>query len=283
MSPYRDRRASLATQHGKQSVIAAPFRRILGIQIVTPPGLDTDALGTFSGEVERRGTPLEVCIAKARLGMAASGLPFGFANEGSFGPHPLVPFIPGGVEVMTFVDDENGLVISESLIAEKTNYGHREARSLNDIEDWLPLVGFPSHALIVRPKSPDRTGPAEKGLIDLDLLGAAIARAASRSEHGLALVEPDMRAHLNPTRMSSIRKLAIRLARRLATPCPICAAPGWGQTGTMKGLPCEDCTAPTGLIQFRVFRCTSCSHSEEKPRPDGLQMASPQYCPECNP
>lgn len=283
MSPYRDRQASLATQHGKQRAIAAPFLRILGIGIVTPRGLDTDALGTFSGEVERRGTPLEACLEKARLGMAASGLPFGLANEGSFGPHPLVPFIPGGVEIMTFVDDENGLVISESLIAEKTNYGHREARRLDDIEDWLPLVGFPSHALIVRPKSPDRAEPAEKGLVDLDRLGAAIARAAGRSEDGLALVEPDMRAHLNPMRMASIRKLAVRLARRLATPCPICAAPGWGQTGTVKGLPCEDCTAPTGLVQFRVFRCGSCGHRAETPRPDGLQRASSQYCPECNP
>ena len=226
---------------------------------------------------------MEVCLDKARLGMAASGLPFGLASEGSFGPHPLVPFIPGGVEIMTFVDDENGLVISESLIAEKTNYGQREARSLEDLEDWLPLVGFPSHALIVRPKSPDRAEPAGKGLVDLDRLGAAIARAAGKSEDGLALVEPDMRAHLNPTRMASIRKLAVRLARRLATPCPTCAAPGWGQTGTVKGLPCEDCTEPTGLIQFRVFRCASCGHHEEAPRPDGLKRASSQYCPECNP
>lgn len=283
MSPYRDRQASLATQHGKQRAIAAPFLRILGLGIVTPPGLDTDALGTFSGEVERRGTPLEACLDKARLGMAASGLPFGLANEGSFGPHPLVPFIPGGVEIMTFVDDENGRIISESLMADKTNYGHREARRLEDIEHWLPLVGFPSHALIVRPKSRDRAASAEKGLVNLDRLGAAIARAASRSEDGLALVEADMRAHLNPTRMASIRKLAVRLARRLATPCPICAAPGWGQTGAVKGLPCEDCNAPTGLVQFRVFRCVSCGHREEIPRPDGLQGASSQYCPECNP
>lgn len=283
MSPYRDRKACLATQHGKERAIAAPFRRMLGIGIVTPPGLDTDAFGTFSGEIERRGTPLETCIEKARLGMAVTGLPFGLANEGSFGPHPLVPFIPGGVEIMTFVDDENGLVISESLIADKTNYGHREARGLEDIADWLPLVDFPSHALIVRPKSPDRAELAEKGLMDLDRLGAAIARAAERSEEGLVWVEPDMRAHLNPTRMASIRKLAIRLAHRLATPCPVCAAPGWGQTGTVKGLPCEDCGASTGLVQFRVFRCAACGHSEETPRPDGLQRSSPQYCPDCNP
>jgi hypothetical protein len=215
--------------------------------------------------------------------MAATCLPFGVANEGSFGPHPFIPIIPAGIEIMTFVDDERGFVITERLLAEKTNYGHRECQSVNDISDWLSKVGFPSHALIVRPKCLGRAGAAEKGIVSLEQLTTAITGAASSSSDGIAWVEPDMRAHLNPTRMVSIRKLANRLAHRLATPCPSCKGPGWGQTDTVKGLPCEVCAAPTGMVQFQLFSCVSCAYKEERPRSDGLHEASPQYCPECNP
>lgn len=284
MPPYCRRQASLATKHGKERAIARPFRFALGLEIVTTPDLDTDLLATFSGEVPRVGTAFEVCERKARLGMAATGLPFGLASEGSFGPHPFFPFIPGGIEIMTFVDDERGFVVTESFVAERTNYGHREARHIDELVDWLPAVSFPSHAVIVRTKSPDGPGaPVEKGIASVDRLRAAIAGAARTSNEGMAWVEPDMRAHLNPTRMTAIRRLAFKLARRLATPCPACAAPGWGQTGTVKGLPCELCGAPTNMVRLELFSCAACSHSEERPRRDGLTQTSPQYCPECNP
>jgi hypothetical protein len=77
---YRDRRAVLATMHGKERAIGRPLRAGLGLEIVVPAALDTDRLGTFSGEVERVGSPWDVAIRKARFGMAATGLPFGIAN-----------------------------------------------------------------------------------------------------------------------------------------------------------------------------------------------------------
>ena len=102
MPHYRDWQVSLATMHGKERAIALPFSRALGLRVVLPSGLDTDTLGTFSGEVERNGTALKTCVRKACLSMAATGLPFGIANEGSFGPHPFVPFIPAGIEIKAF-------------------------------------------------------------------------------------------------------------------------------------------------------------------------------------
>lgn len=87
MPPCCRRQASLATKHSKERAIARPLRFALGLDIAATPDLDTDLLGTFSGEVPRVGTALEVCKRKARLGMAGTGLPFGLASEGSFGPH----------------------------------------------------------------------------------------------------------------------------------------------------------------------------------------------------
>ncbi|MBC7504961.1 MAG: hypothetical protein H7267_04450 [Sandarakinorhabdus sp.] len=283
MSSYCKRQASLATKHDKQRAVARPFRLALGLEVVATPDLDTDLLGTFSGEVPRVGTALDVCERKVRLGMAATGLPLGLASEGSFGPHPFIPFIPAGIEIMTFVDDERGFVVSEQFLAERTNYGHREARSIDELANWLAAVGFPSHALIVRAKSGGPGATIEKGIVSIDRLRSAMALAVATSQEGVAWVEPDMRAHLNPTRMVGIRRLAFRLARRLATLCAACSAPGWGQTGTIKGLPCEHCYAPTEMVRFQVFSCVSCSHREDGPRMDGLKCASQQNCPECNP
>jgi hypothetical protein len=280
---YHNRQISLATKHAKERVIARPFRVALGLAVVAPPDLDTDTLGTFSGEVARLASAREVCERKARLGMAATGLSLGLASEGSFGPHPFVPFIPAGIELMTFVDDERGLVIAESTLAERTNYAHREARNIDEPADWLRVVGFPSHALIVRTRADSRGAPVGKGIVSTEHLRAAIEVAVAASNAGTAWVETDMRAHLNPTRMAAIRRLAFQLVRRVATPCSACASPGWGQTGTLKGLPCAMCATPTEMVRREVFSCVACGHREERPRRDGLTETSPQYCPYCNP
>jgi hypothetical protein len=49
---------------------------------------------------------------------------------GSFDPHPGLPFLAAGLEVMVFVDQERGLEIWERLIARRTNFAHRCATEL---------------------------------------------------------------------------------------------------------------------------------------------------------
>jgi len=279
--PYAGRVASLGTKHGKERAVERPFRLALGLKVVVPADLDTDLLGTFSGEISRSGSAPEVCERKARLAMAAAGSSLGIANEGSFGPHPYLPFIPAGLEIMTFIDDDCGHVVTECIFAVKTNYDQREADDVAGIEEWLRAVHFPSHALIVRPKSGGRIQGMTKGIVTRDTLEKAIRLAAVNSTDGAAVVETDMRAHMNPTRMASIRKLAFRLVRRLATPCPSCNAPGWGQTGVIKGLPCEECETPTEMVNRLIFSCSACGHQEEKQRDE--TAASARFCPRCNP
>jgi hypothetical protein len=273
----------LTTMHGKEAVVAPVLRERLGLAVVTASAVDTDALGTFSGEVPRTGTMLEAAIAKARLGMAQSGLAIGMASEGSYGPHPHVPFMAGGIELMVLVDDTRGIVVSEHLVEDAPVFDHAFARTSGELGPLLERVGFPHHALIVRPAMDAPTHTVYKGLRRNGDLEAAVSACASLSGDGRALVQTDMRAHMNPTRMDSIRRLASALADRLARPCPACSAPGYGQVDVESGLPCEDCGGPSIMIRHRVFGCVSCGHRQKLPRADGLTHADPGHCPQCNP
>lgn len=270
-APYRGRSAALATLHGKARAIAPPLLRRLGLVVAVVP-LDTDAFGTFTGDVARTGTARDAALAKARAGMAASGLSLGLASEGSFGPHPWLPFGAGGVETLAFVDLERGLELVETQVSRRTNHGQRDVAPGDDISGWLRSIGFPSHGLVVR----DATGSVlAKGVQDAALLARLRPKAAR--------LETDMRAHVNPTRMAAIRRLAARLGARLASPCPACGGPGYGQTGSVPGLPCGACGSETGLVRAQVMGCSLCGHSEAQPRPDGRVTADPGECPECNP
>jgi hypothetical protein len=256
---------------------------MLGLAVYVPAGMDTDILGTFTGEIERVGTPLEVAIRKARMGMEATGLSFGLASEGSFGPDPRAPFIPVHHELLVFVDDQRQLQVVEQVVTSRTNYGHSTAASLEDLADFLDRAGFPSHALVVRPNTGPETQPLYKGLRAVGALQEALRECASVSADGLARVETDMRAHMNPSRLAVLRRLAFRLGHRLRTPCPSCQSPGWGVVGVIKGLPCAECGYPTELVRELVEGCPCCTFRRNRPRADGRRTASAGDCPYCNP
>jgi hypothetical protein len=274
---------ALATKHGKGRVVARPFRAGLGAKVVVPPGLDTDRLGTFTGEMPRQGTPLEMALRKARLGMAASGVRFGLASEGSFGPHPTLPFLPVAHELLLFVDDELGVQIVEQESTTETNFAHLRTATPDRLDAFLSRAGFPAHALIVRPAAPGGAGPIYKGLTTLPALREAIVRCRAASADGHALIEADMRADRNPTRMRVIGRLAVRMVRRLRCRCPACETPGWGVIAAQHGLPCRWCGAPTDLSRGVIVGCALCGERRECPRTDGLLAADPGDCARCNP
>lgn len=291
-SPYAGQRVALATRHGKQRVIGRALHHGLGAELLHLPQIDTDALGSFCGTVARQGTALEACSAKAELALRHGGTALAIASEGSFGPHPAVPLLPIGLELMVFLDRERGLTISEQLQARRTNFAQRQVRPDDlppdgptpDLARWLQMVGFPRHALIVRSLGcGDGAAVVRKGIREPEALRSAIAAAATEAPHGVLQLETDMRAHCNPTRMASIRQLSFRLVRRLATPCPSCQAPGWGPIESVSGLPCGWCGQPTELIRAVIHGCVHCEHRQELPRRDGLLQADPGHCPSCNP
>ena len=288
---YRDATAVLATMHGKEAAIVPAMQAHLGLTVVTPPDLDTDLLGTFTGEIPRVGTMREVAVRKARLGMRASGLRIGIASEGSFGPHPAIPFFRAGVELMVLIDDERDLIISESLIAEDIIHDEIVVGSVSELDLFLPLVRFPTHALVVAPNltaspwwklHPERAR-AHKGIVTHDRLVDAVDRASRISEDGRARVTTDLRAHMNPTRMQAIARLASLLAIRVATQCPECLAPGFGRVAPARGLSCVDCGEETIIPRGDIWTCVACGHEKEEQRLPIREFAEPGECPRCNP
>jgi len=282
-SAYRHETFAMATMHAKERAVARPLSRWLGSAVKVAPGIDTDAFGTFTSDILRRGTMLDAARAKALAAIEATGLDLGLGSEGSFGPHPFVPFIPGGTEVLLCHDRRRRLKIHELLITDRTNYQSCDCRPGQDITDFLTRVRFPSHAVVISPKAPVQAGKIVKGITCATRLAEAIEQAAPASRDGQALVVTDMRAHLNPTRMASIRALSTRLARRLATPCPACAAPGFGAVGVLRGLPCGWCGEPTQLVIAELLRCAKCGFEGSRTVKDRPETADPGQCQYCNP
>lgn len=282
VNPLHGLTAAVATKHGKERVLAPPLTARTGLLLAPAADLDTDTLGTFTGEIERPGPPLATAVRKARLGMRATGLPRAVASEGSFGAHPHAPLIAGGMELVVYVDDELGIEVGEAALSRRTTMGHTTAAQLDaDARAFLQRVGFPSHAVIVRPNP--GPGAIAKGLRDTDAVADAIRRAARDATDGLARIESDLRADRNPTRMREIAVVARKLAARLAVLCPACGALGYGVVATRPGLPCRDCGAATAWIAAETHGCARCDHAEERPRRDGLPAADPAHCPACNP
>jgi hypothetical protein len=282
-SPYHGEAVALATMHGKEKAIAKTFARRLAMSVTVPIGIDTDALGTFTGEISRAGTMVEAARAKAVLATEATGLRYGLGSEGSFGPHPYIPFIPRNTEILLFIDRRNDIEICETLVTHRTNYQNCCRGPGEDISEFLKSIGFPRHAVVVTPNAPITEMPPIKGVKSFTDLTKAILTASSASSDFAVQVVTDMRAHVNPTRMAVIRALSNRLAHRLATRCPECATPGFGVVDIARGVPCGWCGEPTKLPIAEIRRCAKCRFEMRAKIKGAPEIADPGSCEHCNP
>ena len=275
---YKNERVLLASKHEKERVIQPVFFERLGCKIVTTD-FDTDQFGTFTGEIPRAQSAYDTCILKAKTGAMAANCLFGLASEGSFGPHPSMPFFASDHEIMVFVDLKHHWIISEQLVTPKTNYKMLTIYSGTDVATFLKSVQFPSHAVTLQVA--DTKEVIGKGIQDQSLLEQLITIGLTQGD--ALLVSTDMRAMMNPTRMGVLSLLAEKLATRIVTQCHGCAAPGFGFVSTADYLSCSLCDAPTSMHRFEIWGCVACEHTEKKPRQDLLETADPTYCNFCNP
>lgn len=288
-SSLSGKKCVLATKHGKENALQGLFRTGLDLQIVTPKNIDTDSLGTFTGEVPRKQRTIETAIRKAKLGMKLTGIKTGMATEGTFSPDPIAPFIKLHSETIVFIDESLGIKIHETAHSYDTPFDSFTCAGFEEIREKMDKTGFPSHAMTVRP---EKTGwiskihgnaKIYKGIRNYDQLEKAIKNCCKASSTKKAVVETDVRAHMNPTRMHFIRELGSRLLVRLKSKCPDCGVPGWGVVLKKAGLPCGICGLPTDMILHEVKICSACNHTEESGRSDNLKFADPTYCANCNP
>ena len=268
----------LATKHGKEQVIRPLVDERLGARSRIQKELDTDLLGTFTGEVERSYDPLTTVRLKCEMALDLSGADLAIATEGSFGPHPQFGIIPLHEEIVFLLDRKNHLEVFHVERTSDTNFLREEVHSSTDLLELAQRAGFPDHALILR--DVDNVQIIHKAIQDPSLLMKTFEDL--HQGHRPVSVETDMRAHLNPTRMKVIEKATIGLIERLNHTCPNCASPGFGMEKRIPGLPCSQCGLPTRSPKGETLQCPKCGHQEDIFY-EKTQFEDPMNCDYCNP
>lgn len=281
---YNNTPAVLATMHGKERVIAPLLEGNLGLRVELALGLNTDRFGTFSREIERVGSQLDAARTKIEAAFEnAPDVTIGIASEGSFGPHPYIPFVALGRELILLIDRETGLELTGYDASPETNFDHAVVSNIAAAMEFAERAKFPDHGLIVMGCVDNR--PAPDRALFKDITGREdfeVAVSDVINKCGAAFVESDMRAHRNPTRMSAIERATLDLVRRFRSRCPTCGYRGFDITERVPGLPCAWCGEPTRLIQRNILCCRSCGHREQRAATD-KPTADPGQCDVCNP
>jgi hypothetical protein len=277
---FKGRSLVIATKHKKEDVIAPAIEAALSVTCFVNDNFDTDELGTFSGEIERKLDPLSTARQKCLLAMELSNCDLGIASEGSFGAHPSIPFGSADDELLIFIDKKNHLEVVVRELSMDTNFNGKTITNEKDLLEFAELVKFPSHGLILR-KSKQDTKSIIKGITHLNDLLEGFHKLYD--SYGSVFVETDMRALFNPSRMSVIETATHKLVEKIKSCCPNCNLPGFGVTDVKKGLPCALCGGPTSSTLSFVYQCKQCNFKNEALHPHDKTEEDPMYCDFCNP
>ncbi len=277
---FEGRQLVIASMHQKEQVLRPLLETNLKVIVSVAHGLNTDLLGTFSGEVARIADPLTTARKKCELAMELGDCDLAIASEGSFGTHPSAFFLPANEEWLLLLDRKNGLEIHARHLSTSTNFAGEAFSSLEELDAFASKVGFPSHGLILR-RNKDSLVGLLKGITDPDLLRTAALQLLETQ--GAGFVETDMRAMYNPSRMQVIQETAQLLLQKLNSFCPSCQLPGFAVTSAVPGLPCSLCGTPSSAALTHLMVCNHCQHQEKVDFPHGKKTEDPQYCQVCNP
>ncbi|HCW08504.1 MAG TPA: hypothetical protein DGG95_14190 [Cytophagales bacterium] len=276
---FKNRIMMVCTMHGKERVMQPLIEKHLHLPSELVANFNTDAFGTFTGEIERAHDPVTTLRMKIKKALEHAGATLGIGNEGSFGPHPQIPFVPADQEIAMMIDLINNLEIVATVTSTNTNFAHAEITSEEELDSFARQVHFPTHGLILKQTNEGKVSYLEKGIANWDRLHE-VYNQFKRME-GTVAAETDMRAHMNPTRMQVISEATEQLIKNILSVCPSCHWPGFGPSEVTRGLPCGWCGAPTQRIRAVTSRCKHCDHEEEKAMNE--TKADPQYCDQCNP
>ena len=278
--PYSGLKASLLTQHGKESIICPQLFDSNGLEVIHVSDYDTDKLGSFTRDIPRYGSQLDAARKKARVGMELSGLTLGIASEGAFDNDPYTGMFPWNYELVLLIDDIRNIEII-GFFGGQAQSASQLVSSWDELTALLSEAQFTTHQLVIRPD--DEYHPeCRKGIKDLQSLKEAFEWATSLSKKGNVFVENDLRAHTNPTRMANILRATQDLSRKMNSLCPECEAPGFWVTERKKGLPCASCEAPTNLPLANIWSCVKCAYKKEEVIANQAK-ADPSKCNYCNP
>lgn len=254
---HRGATVAFATKHGKEQLVR-PLLEAEGLTLVHVER-DTDVLGTFTGSVRRERSPLETARLKASWALEdCPSARFGLASEGSFGPHPSLPWAASGNELMLLVDRLTKLEVMGLDLTTETNFAARTVATPGEARAFADQAGFPSHGLFAD--------------------GIAVTQLDVQLPVTLST---DMRAHRNPLRQASILRATQRCLRQLVTCCAACGWPGEPLEVRTPGLPCADCEKPTRAALGVSRLCRHCGLTSWEPALE--RSAAPALCDFCNP
>ncbi|MFB2933932.1 DUF6671 family protein [Aerosakkonemataceae cyanobacterium BLCC-F154] len=283
-SLFVDRTAVIATMHKKEAVISPILTRELGVKAIVPSDFDTDRFGTFTREIKRLGTQIEAAKFKAEAALNLTGETLAISSEGTFGPHPFVPYLSCDREIVILIDKQHDLEIIGEEFSTETNHSHQLVKSVEEAFEFAQKVGFPEHGLVVMfAENPKDSSEVIKGINTQEKLEEAVSLFLKKSLNGKVHLETDMRALYNPTRMKNIAKATLNLVEKINSLCPKCDRPGFSITDRRPGLPCSLCHTPTQLTLASIYRCQKCGFQKEMLFPDGIKQADPAQCMYCNP
>jgi len=280
MKIFEGRNIIVATKHNKEKVISPILSKQLGLICIENKIFDTDILGTFSGEIERKLSPVETIREKCLQAMLANKLKLGIASEATFGPHPSLFFVPANDELLIFIDLENNVEILHREISSDTNFNAKEVKNEEELLEFAIQIGFPSHGLILR-KSKEEFNPIFKGINEWENLKEIFHELLRK--YGVVYAETDMRAMYNPKRMKVIEIATEKLVQKIKSTCPGCQMPGFTVTQVNKGLVCRECNCPTNSTLSYLYTCGHCGFSKEELYPHNKTQEDPMYCDYCNP
>lgn len=278
---FENRKIAIATMHKKEAVIAPIIKKELGVKVIVPKDFDTDRFGTFTRDIKRKGSQLEVARKKAEAAMSITGLDLAIASEGTFGAHPSVPFLQSNLELILLIDKKNNLEI-RGHYRSATNMNATWISTLDEAMLFAENCGFPENGLILR-RTQDGNRFIYKNIRSIEDFSNRVNKMLSWPFTKKIFIETDMRAHRNPMRMRVIEQATKDLVKNISSTCPKCQAPGFIVYDFEKGLPCSFCKIPTDLPLNDIYKCLKCGFSKKKLVTKYGKSADPRYCSYCNP
>lgn len=270
----------IATKHKKEAVIAPLLEKNIGVKCFVPKNFDTDIFGTFSGEIDRNDDAIATVRKKCLLAMKETDCDLGIASEGSFGQHPTLFFANADEEFLIFIDKKNNLEIIARELSLETNFNSKTINNDNDLMEFIKKVKFPEHAVILK-NIEKKPLTIIKGIQNLKFLQQNYRKISSSNNE--VIIETDMRAMFNPTRMKIIEIATQKLINKIKSVCPQCKTPGFDISKIVSGLECSYCNLPTNSTKSLLYECKKCKYKLEKLHPNNKKSEDPMYCNFCNP
>ena len=281
---FKGRTLLIVTKHGKEKVLSHILEKELGVKCLVTKEIDTDVLGTFTGEIERKNDALTTARLKCEMAMQHYNCDLAIASEGSFGPHPNSVFLAANVELLLFLDTKNNLEIVASAISSETNFGAADITSENELIEFVEKSGFPLHGFFLRPSKTDFSSVSNTMMLGIQNSREVLKIYRNLMQtHGKVYIETDMRAMHNPTRMKVIAAALEKLIEKIKSECAECGTPGFSVTEVKAGLPCEWCGRPTNSPLSAIYVCKKCAFQKETFFPQNKKTEDPMYCDNCNP